>query len=190
MSWVIWIEGLPGSGKTTLARKVAGALAVDGVGVEVLDYADVAETIGVPVSPAPMEIDAVYRALVASAVALAAAGHPVIVAATTSRRAWRSLARRHIARFAEVELLCEPELAAARERAARWRLTPEWRAGRHSGTPEMVLDYEAALSAELTLRTDSIDAATAAREITRLARRLEAAASLTRTRRTPCASGI
>ena len=46
MSWVIWIEGLPGSGKTTLARQAAGALAAEGVSVEVLEYADVAETIG------------------------------------------------------------------------------------------------------------------------------------------------
>src|SRR5215472_6604699 len=39
LGWAIWITGRPGSGKTTLARRVVRALAADAVRVEVLDLA-------------------------------------------------------------------------------------------------------------------------------------------------------
>jgi adenylylsulfate kinase len=45
MSWAIWITGLPGSGKTTLARSAAAALEARGIPVKVLELDEIREVI-------------------------------------------------------------------------------------------------------------------------------------------------
>ena len=37
MAWAIWITGLPGSGKTTIAQGVAARLAAEGRGARILE---------------------------------------------------------------------------------------------------------------------------------------------------------
>jgi len=119
MSWAIWITGLPGSGKTTLARAVAEALGAEATPVRVLEL----DAIRRVVTPAPTyseaERDVVYRALVYMAKALTEAGVPVLIDATGHRRAWRELARALIPAFAEVELVCPLEVCRERERTRR-----------------------------------------------------------------------
>ena len=63
MSWAIWITGLPGSGKTTIAWGVADALVARGVPVKVLELARMRHLLlgGQPESEAALEI--VHRAL-------------------------------------------------------------------------------------------------------------------------------
>ncbi|MBI4269290.1 MAG: adenylyl-sulfate kinase [Candidatus Rokubacteria bacterium] len=173
--WAIWITGLPGSGKTTLACAAARALAGQDMPIQVLELAGLREFLlnGRPESDATREI--VHRALAYTAKLMTEAGVAVIVDATAPRRAWRELARGLIVRFAEVQLLCPPELCAERERSARWQLggcrgvPPSARAGRRT---EIVLDYEPSLRPELTLHTDRRDVESAVEEILRLARRL------------------
>jgi adenylylsulfate kinase len=174
--WVLWITGLPGSGKTTIAWSVAEALAARGVPVRVLELAELRHVLlgDRPESDAAREI--VHRALAYTAKLLADAGVAVIVDATAPRRAWRELARELIARFAEVQLVCPPEICHERERAARWRLGGGLRAPAAarpaSEAPEIVLDYEPALRPELVLHTDVRDIWTAVEEVLRLANRL------------------
>ena len=178
--WAIWITGLPGSGKTTLACAVAAALAGHGVPVRVLDPCALrASLLGErPESDAVREI--LHRALGYTAKLLTDAGVAVIVDATASRRAWREVARALIGRFAEVQLLCAREVCVERERAVRWRLgggRPGARAGA-VGPPELAVDYEPSLSPDLTLHTDLQDLGSAAEEILRLARRLHRTAAV------------
>jgi adenylylsulfate kinase len=156
--WALWITGLPGSGKTTVAQRVAVALGARGVGVTILDAAAVRQVLG-PVAGPGLE-DMVHRALACSAKLLTDAGVGVIVDATAPRRRWRELARELIDRFAEIQLVCPAEICAGRERAVRWHLSgtslpthqPEVGA-----TPEIVTDYEPSLRPELLLYTDVQD---------------------------------
>jgi len=156
-SWAVWLTGLPGSGKTTLAWGVAEALAALFIRTLVLDLTEVRAALlaGRPESEATREI--VHRALAYTVKLLTDAGMAVIVDATAPRRAWRALARELVPHFAEVQLVCPDELCGARERATRWRLggrstTPPEHPT--ADTPDVVLDYEPALNPELVLRTD------------------------------------
>jgi len=176
--WVVWITGLPGSGKTTLAVGAARALAARGAPVRVLDAVGVrAFLLGGEPPGAPQDAeDLVHRALVCTARLLAEAGVGVIVDATSPRRAWRELARREIGRFAEVQLVCSRDVCWSRERAGRWGLGAA-PAAAHGGPPDVVLDYEPALSPELTLYTDVQAPWISEAEVVRLLERLERAAA-------------
>jgi adenylylsulfate kinase len=179
-AWALWITGLPGSGKTTIAQRVAGALGARGIAVTVLDAAAVREFIDAMAGP-DLE-DMVHRALVCAAKYLTDAGVSVIVDATAPRRRWRALARELIARFAEVQLHCPPEVCAGRERAVRWRLPSA--AGARVGTEacpahhEIVTDYEPSLCPELTCYTDVQDHVTVVDAVLFVAERLHHSARL------------
>jgi adenylylsulfate kinase len=112
----VWLTGLPGSGKTTIASLVAQALSERGVAVRILDLADVLAFVANRVRSSLAE-DIAHRALVYAAKRLSAAGVVVIVDATAPSRAWRDLARETVGRFAEVQL--ESPAAAAAETVLR-----------------------------------------------------------------------
>ena len=92
MSWAIWITGLPGSGKSVLARATAAELRAGGEPVVVLEL----DAIRKIVTPSPTysdtERDVVYHALVYMAAVLTESGTPVIIDATAHRSAWRATA--------------------------------------------------------------------------------------------------
>ena len=180
--WAIWITGLPGSGKTTLAWSAAEALAARSTPVRVLELAEVRQALldDSPESDTTREI--VHRALAYTAKLLTEAGVSVIVDATAPRRAWRRLARELITHFAEVQLACPYEICGERERATRWHLESQrsvQRARRPlADRPDVVLDYEGALCPELTLHTDTQDVWGSLEELLRLAQRLQRAATV------------
>ena len=104
MSWAIWITGLPGSGKSSIARAALAELTAAGEHVEHLEL----DVLRRALTPTPTydaaEREAVYRALVLIARTLVQAGQPVLIDATAHRRAWRDLARVCLGSFAEVQL--------------------------------------------------------------------------------------
>lgn len=179
--WAIWITGLPGSGKTTIARSVTAALSAAGTAVALLELADLRAFVvgGGVVAP---DVDALmHRVLVYAAKRLTGAGVPVLVDATAPRRAWREHARRVIRLFAEVQLVCPAETCAGRERAVRWRLggAPATASDR-AGGPDFVLEYETALAPEVIIHTDVEDPWTSTETVLVLARRLHASVSQAR----------
>jgi adenylylsulfate kinase len=177
MSWVIWITGLPGSGKTTLARGLVEALAGRGIRAVLLDFPAVYRAIVPEPHGSDAEHDIVHRALVLMAKVLADAEVPVVMDATAPRRAWRNLARGTIARFAEVQLVCPPEVCGSRERATRWGLVTEGGSPRPTppaaAAPEIAPAYEYSLGPDLTIPTDLKAAWTAVDEVLRLALAME-----------------
>lgn len=160
MAWALWITGVPGSGKTTLAQALARQLNQAGVAVERLELDEMRRL----VTPAPTyteaERDLVYRAFVYTAARLVRAGHNVIMDATAHRRRWRDLAREVIPRFAEVELRCPVELCAARERVRAPGYAPSGvyaAATAPSATvPGVNLPYEQSDSCDLVLDTATL----------------------------------
>jgi adenylylsulfate kinase len=156
---VLWITGRPGSGKSTLARGVADGLRAAGAEPILVELAPMRRVVLGDRFASEGEEETVHLMLATLVQILAARGVVVIVDATTPRRAWRDVARRSVPVFAEVQLVCPPELCAARERDARWHLhgAAGWPAppAAPSGgrAPEICLDYEESSAAELTLHT-------------------------------------
>jgi adenylylsulfate kinase len=179
--WALWITGLPGSGKTTLAWSAVEALAARSIPARVLDLAEVRAALLADLPESEATRDIVHRALAYMVKLLTDAGVAVIVDATAPRRAWRELARDLVTHFAEVQLVCSHELCSTRERATRWRLgarplaPPRERAA--AATPDVVLDYEPALNPDLVLRTDIQAEWGALDALVRLAHRLHHAAT-------------
>ncbi len=176
MSWAVWITGLPGSGKSALARAAAAELRALGEPVKVLELDEIRKS----VTPSPRYTDTereiVYRALGYMAMLLTDAGVPVIIDATAHRRAWRDLARAAIPRFAEVQLRCPPEVCRERERTRTGTHAPRGiyaRAGKPGATvPGVDVPYEAALEPELVIDTAVEPPAQAVARIVALARGL------------------
>jgi adenylylsulfate kinase len=180
MAWVIWLTGLPGSGKTTLARAAAEALRRGGRRVRVLHLGELRRV----VTPRPTYDDAerelVYAALAYLARVLWEEGISVLVDATAHRRAYRDRARALIPGFAEVYLRCPLAVCEMREAVRDADLAPPgiYAAGRARGAPVpgLVVPYEVPERPELTMDTGRLPLEEAAARLCDLARRLEDAA--------------
>ena len=113
---VYGLAGLPGSGKSAIARAAAAAIRARGRDVAVVELDEMRRL----VTPSPTYSDAerelVYRGLVYVAATLVTAGVPAIIDATGHRRAWRDFARAVLPAFAEVQLLCPLDVCRERER--------------------------------------------------------------------------
>jgi adenylylsulfate kinase len=178
VSWVIWITGPPGSGKSVLARATAAELEARGEPVRVLELDEIRKTLTPSPTYSDAERDVVYRAVVYMARLLAETGVPVIIDATGHRRAWRDLARAEILRFAEVQLSCPLDLCRERERTRSRGHAPRdiyAHAGRPGATvPGVDVPYESALAPELHIDTARESVAAGAGKIVELARSLAA----------------
>ena len=97
---VVWLTGLPQSGKSTLARRVRDRIAPRRSCV-LLDSDEVRAAIGADRYGAG-DRDAFYRLLAGLAALLAREGHVVLVAATAPRRAYREAARAAAPAYLEV----------------------------------------------------------------------------------------
>lgn len=175
MSWAIWITGLPGSGKSAVARAALAELAADGEHVELLELDVLRRTLTPTPTYDAAEREAVYRALILIARTLMHAGHPVLIDATGHRRAWRDLARACLGDFAEVQLACPLEVARERERVRPAGNHPRAiyaRAGHPGATvPGVDVPYEPAAAPELTIDTTQESVESAGARVAALAQR-------------------
>ena len=108
----LWITGLPGSGKSTIAEEIK-KLHPDFI---ILRMDELRKVVTPEPTYADSERDMVYRCLVYTARTLVEHGHSVIIDATGNLRKWRDLARQLIPKFGEVYLKCPVELCITRER--------------------------------------------------------------------------
>jgi adenylylsulfate kinase len=168
MSWVIWITGLPGSGKSTIAGNLnesipdASILRMDELRKIITPRPDYSDT----------EREYVYRAIVFTAKTLYGLGHKVIIDATGNKRIWRELARGLIPDFFEVYLKCPLEICVKRERKrADTHGAPERiyeKAERGAPVPGVTAPYEEPENPDLTIDTDKEDPNTAVNKIIEL----------------------
>jgi len=112
---VVWLTGLPSSGKSTLARRLLLRLRAEGRPAAVLDGDEVREALVPRPAYAPAERDAFYGTLGRLAALLARQDLTVIVAATANRRAYRDEARALAPRFVEVYLDVPAEVCRERD---------------------------------------------------------------------------
>lgn len=153
---VVWVTGLPSSGKSTFGRAlVARVRAADRPAV-LLD----GDAVRAALSPAPgydpAARAAFYETLGNLALLLAAEGLVVVVAATAARRVFRDRVRLRAPRFVEVWIDASPELCAARDPKGLWARA---RAGGASELPGGGAPYEPPPAPEVVARGGGEDRA-------------------------------
>jgi len=172
-SFALWITGLPGSGKSTIADEVKN-LHPDFIMLRM-------DALRKIVTPEPTysdsERDIVYRCLVYTASVLTEHGHSVIIDATGNLRKWRDIARQIIPRYAEIYLKCPVESCIERERhRAETRGAPReiYQKGEAGWpVPGISVPYEEPPHPELLIATDRTSVTEAVEMIEGLMRRLQ-----------------
>ena len=164
----LWITGLPGSGKST----VADAVQQRHPDVVILRMDELRKVITPNPTYSDQEREVAYRSLVYLAKTLSGLGHDVIIDATGNLRRWRDLARELIPAFSEVYLRCSLETCAAREKqrtethGAPRDIYEKGRAG--WPVPGITAPYEEPLTPEVTIDAGKVSATEAAETISRL----------------------
>jgi protein-L-isoaspartate(D-aspartate) O-methyltransferase len=175
MSWAVWITGLPGSGKSVIARAVAEQLRAEGHPVTLLEMDVVRRVLTPTPTYSDLERDAVYRAFVYIGACLVERGRPVIFDATAHRRAWRELARATIKNFAEVQLHCPLAVCRLREADRPRGNAPVGIYARSAQAgarvPGVNVDYEFARAPELDIDTVTRSVGAAAADVVGLIHR-------------------
>jgi len=149
---IVWLTGLPSSGKSTLAERVLEELVACGqANVLVLDGDAVRAAIRPLHGYDEAGRDAFYETLARLAALLAARGPVVLVPATANRRSYRERAR-GLAPGPFLEIFVDTDLATCRARDAKGLYA---RAAQEVSTvPGAAVAYEAPLAPELVVRPD------------------------------------
>lgn len=159
---VIWITGLPGSGKST----VADAVRQKHPDFIILRMDDLRKVVTPQPTYSEAERDMVYRSLAFLAKTISGLGHDVIIDATGNMRKWRELARGLVPSFAEIYLKCPIELCIQREgqRAETHSAPRDIYAKGSMGwpVPGVNVAYEEPLHPDLVIDAEKVMAADAA----------------------------
>ncbi|MGB8930339.1 MAG: adenylyl-sulfate kinase [Anaeromyxobacteraceae bacterium] len=136
---VVWITGLPSSGKSTLARRIQTRLRGAGVAAALLDGDELRAALAPPPGYDPESRARLYATLAALAAILARQGLVAIVAATAHRREFRERARALAPRFVEVFVDVPLDVCAGRDTKGLYAAA---RRGAITGLPGVGADFE------------------------------------------------
>ena len=169
MAWVAWFTGLPGCGKTTIAKCVKLNLIKKGIDVKILQLDEIRRSITPKPRYTEEERDIVYASLAYMAKLLSEAGVNVIVDATANKRIYRSRARELIPDFREVFIRAPLDVCMAREAERITEFSPKGiykkASGEKAAVPGVNVAYEEPLAPEIEVDTTKMDPAQSARFI-------------------------
>lgn len=114
---VVWFCGLPGSGKTTIARGIFAKVRKNNGQLTLIQMDSIRRKLFPSSSYSDEERDLVYRSLVLIGSSLSYAGVPVFLDGTGHKKVWRDLARKECPKFVEVYVKCPIEVCIERETA-------------------------------------------------------------------------
>jgi adenylyl-sulfate kinase len=112
----VWFTGIPSSGKSTIAREVYQRLLDRGMAVELLDGAEVRESLSRGLGFSQDDREENVRRIGYVAKLLSRNGVVAICAAVSPYRASRDEVRRNTTNFVEVYVECPVEVAEARDK--------------------------------------------------------------------------
>jgi adenylylsulfate kinase len=149
--FVVWLEGLPCSGKTTAARSVAERLRSTGWKVEILDGDEIREMFSADLGFSRKDRDLHARRVSHVARMLARNGVAVLVALITPYEMTRQTARSIIGdRFTEIWLRCPVEVCRQRDPKGLYKGANALRGSQLTGVDD---PFEEPLNPDLTVDT-------------------------------------
>ena len=146
---VVWLTGLPASGKTSIARRLIPRLQTRGCATLWLDSDALRSVMTPSPSYSDEERDRVYATLGRIATWAAEGGVSVVVSATAPRRRYRDAVRTAVSRFIEVYVSCDDAERRRRDPKRLYRLADAGMIDRLPGVgapyetperPEVVVD--------------------------------------------------
>ena len=165
--WCIWLTGLPGSGKTTIAKELKNILKKHAICAQIVS-SDVLRKF---VTPNPKyteeERELVYRAIVFTSKLLTENGVNVIIDATGNRRRFRELARKEIQNFAEAYVKCSLRVCMERESKRVDEYAPrdiykKGLEGKSPTVPGLGVPYEEPINPEIVIDSERLNPSTCA----------------------------
>lgn len=124
MAWVVWFTGLPGCGKTTIAKRVKSILSEKNIDAKILQLDEIRKVITPDPRYTEEERDIVYASLAYMAKLLYESGVNVIVDATANKRRYRDLTRSLVPNFAEVYIRAPIDICMTREKERKAQFAP------------------------------------------------------------------
>jgi len=159
--WCVWLTGLPGSGKSTIAKALFAKLKINKIHAQIISSDELRKVITPDPKYTDEERDIVYGAIYYIAKLLTKNGINVIIDATGNRRKYRDKAREGIKNFKEVHLTSS--LGVCIERESKRMNTLQAPRGIYekalkgkSTVPGLGSPYEEPLNPELKLNTEKL----------------------------------
>jgi adenylyl-sulfate kinase len=148
--FVIWLTGLPGSGKTTIARGLEKELKARGLKVEVFDGDEVRKNLSKGLGFSKEDRDTHNKRVVYVCKLLTRNGVNAIVSLISPYRSTRAFAREQLPKFVEVYLKCSLEECMRRDPKGLYKKAL---AGEISNMTGIQDPYEEPLNPEVVLDT-------------------------------------
>lgn len=172
----MWITGLPGSGKSVIARALIKQLNEKNINVQLLSSDELRRIITPTPTYSTQERDIVYGVIVYVAKLLTQNGINVLIDATGNLRVYRDNARSQISRFFEVYLECPIEVCMKREAERKETFNApkgiydKALKGKSATVPGLGQPYETPLNPELIIKSFESTPDQAAQKIVNLLR--------------------
>lgn len=115
LGFVIWLTGLPGSGKTTIARLLQSKLKEQGTKVELFDGDEIRRELSPDLGFSKQDRELHAKRVAYLSKLLARNGIIVIVSLISPYRSFREFARQEIGNFVEVYVKCSLETCMKRD---------------------------------------------------------------------------
>jgi adenylyl-sulfate kinase len=149
--FVVWLTGLPGSGKTTIARGLEKELKARGLKVEVFDGDEVRRNLSKGLGFSKEDRDTHNKRVVYVCKLLTRNGINAIVSLISPYRSTRAYARKELPKFVEVYLKCSLEECIRRDPKGLYKKALAGEINNMTGIQD---PYEEPLNPEVVLDTE------------------------------------